>query len=110
MTATLPAGITAVGSDIMSALATGVQFQIILSTGDVFTVPAGSNGTRNFAGFISDVPISSIRFNRNAGIPVFDNFVFGQSGASPVPEPATVTLMGAGLGALLLKRRRRVRR
>ena len=110
MTATLPAGITAIGSDIMTALVSGVAFQIVLSTGDVFTVPAGSNGTRNFAGFISDVPITSIRFNRQAGIPVFDNFVFGQSVPRPVPEPATVALMGAGLGGLLLKRRHHVNR
>jgi hypothetical protein len=109
MTVQLPSGITAVGSDIMTALTTG-PFQIVLSTGETFTVTPGTNGVRNFAGLISDVPISSLRFNRTAGIPLFDNFVFGQGVPAPVSEPATITLMAAGFGAVLLKRRRRVKR
>ena len=105
ITAVLPAGITALGSDVMTALGNG-PFQIVLSTGDTFLVPTGSNGVRNFAGFISDIPISSIRFNRTAGTPLFDNFVFGQAVAA-VPEPRTLVLMGTGLAALAIRARKK---
>lgn len=106
ITAVLPAGITAVGSDIMTAVGNG-PFVIVLSTGESFTVPTGSAPNRAFAGFTSDVAISSIRFNRTIGNPLLDNFVFGQAVAAAVPEPTTLGLLGWGLAAVALKLRKR---
>lgn len=105
VTAVLPPGITAVGSDIMTALVNG-PFQIVLSTGETFLVPTGSNGVRNFAGFISDAEISSIRFNRTIGSPLFDNFVFGQAAAA-IPEPTTILLLSTGIATLTLRERKK---
>jgi len=106
--AVLPPGTTAVGSDIMTALGTG-PFQLVLSTGQTFTVTPGVNGVRNFAGVISDVAISSLRFNRTVGTPLFDNFLFGQGPGAPVPEPATIILLSSGLSMIGIGRRRSLR-
>ena len=104
--AVLPSGITAVGSDVMSALGNG-PFVIVLSSGESFTVPTGAAPNRLFAGFTSDQAISFIIFNRTTALPLLDNFVFGQAIAGPaaVPEPTTLGLLVSGLGAFALKRR-----
>jgi PEP-CTERM motif len=109
--AMLPAGITAVGSDVMSALGNG-PFVIVLSTGESFTVPTGSAPNRLFAGFTSDEAISFILFNRTTALPLLDNFVFGQAvaGSTPVPEPTTLALVASGLAAVALKLRKRSKR
>ncbi len=91
---TLPAGITAVGSDIMSILPFADSFQVNLSTGDSFTVNSSSFPNRAFAGFTSTADISSLTFYTNGGsAPVIDNFVFGNNSA--VPEPGTYAMLGA---------------
>ncbi len=91
----------------MTVLGNG-PFQIVLSTGESFMVPTGSNGVRAFAGLISDVPIASIRFNRTVGTPLLDNFAFGRAAA--VPEPTTMMLVGTGLAAIWMKVRKRKKR
>jgi len=109
--AVLPPEITAVGSDVMSALGNG-PFVIVLSTGESFMVPTGSAPNRLFAGFTSDEAISFIVFNRTTALPLLDNFVFGQAVAGPaaVPEPTTLGLLGWGLAAVALKLRKRRKR
>jgi PEP-CTERM motif-containing protein len=110
ITAMLPAGITAVGSDVMSALGNG-PFVIVLSTGESFMVPTGSAPNRLFAGFTSDEAISFIIFNRTTALPLLDNFVFGQAGpGAAVPEPTTLGLFGWGLAAVAMKLRKRRKR
>jgi PEP-CTERM motif len=108
--ADLPPGITAVGSDVMTALGNG-PLTIVLSTGETFTVPTGSAPNRLFAGFTSDQAISFILFNRTTALPLLDNFVFGQavSGPAPVPEPTTLGLLASGVAAVVLKLRKRRR-
>lgn len=107
ITVTLPAGIFAVGSDIMlydpntpSSLGEGITVQ--LSTGATI-YPATTNSgftSRAFIGFTSDTPISSITFfpsNDPAGHLALDNFSTGGQPVSPTPEAASMLLCGAGL-------------
>ena len=89
---TLPAGITAVGTDLMSTNPSGLSFQVVLSTGETFVVSTPLRPERGFFGITTDVAIASIRFttipgaNQFAGIPLLDNFSFGQAqGAAAVP-------------------------
>jgi PEP-CTERM motif len=108
--ATLPTGITAIGVDLMTTNPDGRSFDIVLSTGEVFTVSTPFRPERGFFGITSDIPISSIRFTTAPGtvrgIPLADNFAFGQAQTSAVPEPGTLTLLGAGIAAITALRRR----
>ena len=111
---TLPAGITAIGTDLMSTNPDGLPFQVVLSTGETFLVNTPLRPGRGFFGITTDVAIASIRFttspgpNQSAGIPLLDNFSFGQRNApAAVPEPMTMLLFGTGLAGLAARARRR---
>ena len=100
---TLPAGVTAIGTDLMSTNPDGLPFQVLLSNGESFVVNTPFRPQRGFFGITTDVAITSIRFttmpapNQSAGIPLLDNFSFGQRQGANVPEPATLALLGTGL-------------
>jgi len=108
---TLPAGTTAIGTDLMSTNPSGLPFQVTLSTGETFIVNTPLRPERGFFGVTSDVAITSIRFvtvpgpGQSNGIPLVDNFSFGQAAA--VPEPATMLLLGTGLAGVAVRARRR---
>lgn len=111
---TLPAGITAIGTDLMSTNPSGSPFQVVLATGETFVVNTPLRPERGFFGIVTDVAIASIRFtsqpagpNQSAGIPLLDNFSFGQAQTAPVPEPATIVLLGTGLAGIAARARRR---
>ena len=111
---TLPAGITAIGTDLMSTNPTGSPFQVLLANGETFVVNTPLRPERGFFGITTDVAIASIRFTtlsaapgQSPGIPLLDNFSFGQAQAAAVPEPATILLLGTGLVGIATRARRR---
>jgi hypothetical protein len=115
---TLPAGVTAVGSDIMITstfflpIPSGT-YTATLSTGDVFTnIFSSAPPTRSFVGFISTSPITSIKLVSSPSLAMIDNFAF-KSATSAIPEPGSLPLMYSGLlgiFALLLARGRKTAR
>jgi hypothetical protein len=107
ITATLPSGITAIGSDIMSFGVYASPFTITLAGGGTFTVNSDTYANRQFTGFTSDVDIASISFQATDGYTLLDNFTFGSAGpAASVPEPFSIvgTLIG-GTAAMRMKKK-----
>jgi len=102
---TLPAGATAIGADIMSTNPDGQSFQVLLSTGAVFTVSTPARPNRGFFGITFDSTITSIHFT-TTGIPLMDNFTFGQAQSAPVPEPVSMVLLATGLTGIVVKVRK----
>jgi len=100
----LPAGATAVGADLMSHTPFADTFTVSLSTGETFTVATSSRPQRAFAGFISDTPLTSVRFRPYTGVPMVDNFSWGSAAATETPEIVTMLMGGSGLLLLLLAR------
>jgi hypothetical protein len=101
----LPAGTTAVGFGLYSVnqssdpTAAGT-FTVQLSTGDVITVTTDARPDVVFAGFSSDVPITSFDMTGAPGdFPNLSSFSFGS-----VPEPG---MLGLLMAALLCPRGRR---
>ena len=102
----LPSGVTAVGSDIMSFKNYASSFTIVLSTDETFNLNSLNYPNRQFVGFTSDTPITSISFLANGGVTQLDNFRFGTANTTSVPEPFTVigTLIG-GTSAFRIRKK-----
>ncbi len=121
--ATLPGGVTSVGTDYRNVFSQNTTLytngmNVIVTTSDNQTQSFTLNATnvRQFAGFsvlTPGVTITSLQFssayNSQTGqrnYPVLDNFTFGQA-PTPVPEPATLALLGSGLIGLAVTIRRK---
>lgn len=96
------AGATAFGFDWHSG--GGPFMNVFLSTGDVFSIPAVAGAT-GFFGIVSTLPVGSFTI-QVPGILNIDNFSVESAGAVPVPEPATLLLVGGSLTVWLRRRLR----
>ena len=77
----------------------GTFFQSFSYTG---TLPSP-----DFFGVISSTPFTTVTIHADSDVPIYDNFTVGTPNVSPVPEPATVALVGGGLLLLGAAARRR---
>ena len=103
------APITAFGIDINTFAPTEGAYQATLNIGDLvlskFDVFPGA-ATGQFVGFTSDTPFSSVTIAALTGFSyTLDTLVYGDARAL-VPEPASIGLLGLGLMAWAVKRRR----
>jgi hypothetical protein len=106
LTASLPAGTTSVGFDLMSLGSQSVPPaapEVCLSTGDCFSITTPDNPGQVFVGFTSTTPLSSVVFTIDAGLitpdEVFlDNFAIGTA----IPEPRGLSMMLLGLAVLFV--------
>lgn len=101
----LPAGVTAVGTDVMTHTPFAAPVLLSLWTGDSFVVTTLNHPNRTFAGVVSPAPISWIQLTPQSGYVLVDNFAYGDAMAAS--EADTLVLAGTGLLGLWLARRRR---
>lgn len=108
---TLPAPVTAVGFNLFSSSPAAITFAVTVN-GTQYTAPTFNQPTPAYFGITSDTPFTTVDVIAqgtvfNGGTTTFlDNFGFGSELAA-VPEPASYLLLGAGLAAIGLIRRRR---
>jgi hypothetical protein len=116
--ASLPAGVFAVGSDIMlydpngpSSVADTITVKLSLDSTIYPALTLSGFSSRGFIGFVSDTQIGSITFFPASDPSVhlaLDNFsTGGQAAEDPAPEAATMILCGGGLLLIGLFRRHR---
>lgn len=117
-------GFNAIGFFYGSYISQNEAYSATLNTGDVFNLSTPANAPDvNFIGFVSDAgPITNIDFASLAGLNALDangnpltpygftfditKFTLGNANTSPVPEPSTLILVGAGFAGVALLRRR----
>ncbi|MCL6506779.1 MAG: hypothetical protein K6T59_07120 [Bryobacteraceae bacterium] len=96
----LPAGVTAVGTDVMTHTPFAAPVLLSLSTGDSFVITTLSHPNRRFVGVISGAQINWIQLTPQDGYVLVDNFAYGVA----TPESDTLILAAAGLFGLWVAR------
>lgn len=99
------------GTQVPGASAASYRITVTLANGDTHTIEVANPSSTNFSfiGFSSpDVDIASVAIaSLSGGQPILDNVSFSAN-VQPVPEPATIMLLGTGLaGAASYVRKRR---
>jgi hypothetical protein len=104
---TLPREVKAIGTDLLANPPDNISpIVVTLSTGDTFTFTGEPLPVRQFLGFTSDVPITSLHLVSNSGPHAaasrigVDDLVFSQVQTQSIPEPTTLILLTTGLAAL----------
>ena len=93
------------GFDIGTLFSDGRPGRITTSAGDFHDFTAHSSGVR-FIGLVSTAPITSVTFSSISNVrPLIDNFE--ANSASAVPEPSAASLLVLGAGVLAVIRRRK---
>lgn len=114
---TLPGMVSGIGFDFGMFSGSVSQFIIDLGNGESFSVYSASNAY-SFFGAVTDTPFLNFSIRAGSqvlGWPTIDNLSYGTSGstgggASAVPEPSTLLLLGSGIAGLGLTMLRKFRK
>lgn len=112
----LPANVTSLGLNLYTTSPQALNYTITVA-GNQYTVPTFTQPTLAFWGITSDTAVSSLQLSLSGTDPqggsqaLLDNFSFGASAGgggelSAAPEAGTYLLIGTGLIALVILRKR----
>ena len=101
----LTGAVSAIGFDFGQFYGDVSPFLIVLGNGDSTTVDSADNAY-SFFGAITDAPFSSFTI-ASEPFPIMDN-LSRVDAATPVPEPASMLLLGSGLAGVAAYKRRRM--
>jgi hypothetical protein len=109
----LPAGTTGVALDFNVDFQRDVRYTLITATGmEAGVIRPAIRPNLAFFGLTSTVGIDGVRLQTivpGVGFLNVDNVAFGTANPAPVPEPASLGLVAAGLGVAAVRRRLRGR-